>query len=374
MTLRIIPKLVVALIVSGAFYTPEIVRIVDSPIGLDAFGRLISSLSEPEGYFDSDNFVSNEAAYLRILPALKRLGVRGGAYLGVGPDQNYSYIADIKPRLAIILDIRRQNSLQHLYYKSLFQLSENRQEYLRRLFGRPVRPDSRNLERETISEILRRVDQAAPDPAFAATKIAEAIELIRSWNIGLNAEDFKAVGYIAHAFIDGGPDMKFTSYNRAPRPHHPSYRSLLENRDPTGAQTNYLAEEARFQVVKKLHRENRIVPVVGDFAGPNAFLRVSQELRRRGLDVRCFYASNVEFYLFRGDRWGVYLRNLRALPLARESYIIRSYANMWEPHPAQTPGSYMTTVMQSLQSFLTNEAAGRNESYWDMVTRDYIIQ
>ena len=79
-------------------------------------------------------------------------------------------------------------------------------------------------------------------------------------------------------------------------------------------------------------------------------------------------------YLFRGDRWNGYLRNLRALPLAHEAYIIRSYANMWEPHPAQTPGSYMTTVMQSLQTFLTNEAAGRNESYWDMVTRDYIIQ
>ena len=374
MTLRVIPKLILALIASGPFYAPQTTRVADSPIGLETFGRLIASLSEPEGYFDSDNFVSNEAAYLRILPALKRLGVRGGVYIGVGPDQNYSYIADIRPRLAVIVDIRRQNALQHLYYKALFQLSENRQEYLRRLFGRPLSLNSRHAEGERISDILRRIDQTPPDQTFAARAIGEATDIIRSWGVGLNAEDLKAVCYIAQAFVDGGPDMKFTSYNRAPRPHHPTYRSLLENRDRTGAQTNYLAEEERFRVVKNLHRENRIIPVVGDFAGPSAFLRVSQELRRRGLEVKCFYASNVEFYLFRGDRWRFYLRNVRSLPLAREAFMIRSYANMWEPHPAQTAGSYMTTVMQSLQAFLANEAAGKNETYWDMVTRDYILQ
>ena len=51
-------------------------------------------------------------------------------YLGVGPDQNYSYIAHVKPQIAFIIDIRRQNALQHLFFKALFQLSSSRIQYL----------------------------------------------------------------------------------------------------------------------------------------------------------------------------------------------------------------------------------------------------
>src|SRR4029450_11897112 len=141
MPLRRISQILLILVACRPFAPPTAVRTLDSAIGLKEFGQLLTSLSEPEGYFDSDNFVSNEAAYLRVLPALKRLGVRGGAYVGVGPDQNYSYIADIQPRLAIIIDIRRQNALQHLYYKALFELSPNRVAYLERLFGREIAQD-----------------------------------------------------------------------------------------------------------------------------------------------------------------------------------------------------------------------------------------
>ena len=121
MPLRSISQILLILVVCSPFSQPTAFRTLDPPIGLKEFGQLLNSLSEPEGYFDSDNFVSNEAAYLRVFPALKRLGVRGGVYVGVGPDQNYSYIADIQPRLAIIIDIRRQNALQHLYYKAFWR-------------------------------------------------------------------------------------------------------------------------------------------------------------------------------------------------------------------------------------------------------------
>ncbi len=137
---RILLNVVVLLAAAPTLYSPA--RAVNPPIGLRQFGELIQDLSEPEGYFDSDNFVSNEAAYLRVLPALRRLGIRGGAYIGVGPDQNYSYIAEIDPDLAFIIDIRRQNLLQHLYYKTLFELSADRAEYVERLFGRPIARDA----------------------------------------------------------------------------------------------------------------------------------------------------------------------------------------------------------------------------------------
>src|SRR5437762_4503616 len=79
------------------------------------FIQYIDQWSEPEGYFDTDNFISNETSYLHIIPELQRRTVPGGVYIGVGPDQNFSYIARTKPTLAIIIDIRRQNMLQHLF-------------------------------------------------------------------------------------------------------------------------------------------------------------------------------------------------------------------------------------------------------------------
>jgi len=51
------------------------------------FATLIAELSEPEGYFDTDNLISNESTFLAIAQRLRTLP-RGGVYLGVGPDQN----------------------------------------------------------------------------------------------------------------------------------------------------------------------------------------------------------------------------------------------------------------------------------------------
>jgi hypothetical protein len=172
---RILISTVLAFLASGPLYSPTPAD--NAPITLPGFARLIATLSEPEGYFDSDNFVSNEAAYLRILPALRRLGIRGGAYLGVGPDQNYSYIAEIRPDIAFVIDIRRQNSLQHLYYKALFQLSGTRLEYLERLFGRPVAERSGALF-APIADILHRIDEAPRDANFEAAKMAEAVGIV----------------------------------------------------------------------------------------------------------------------------------------------------------------------------------------------------
>jgi hypothetical protein len=60
-------------------------------------------------------------------------------YLGVGPEQNFTYIVNLEPRLAVIFDIRRQNAMLHLMYKALFELSPSRAEFVSRLFSRPLR-------------------------------------------------------------------------------------------------------------------------------------------------------------------------------------------------------------------------------------------
>ncbi len=363
---RMLASLILALSLSSTLYSSKSARLPDDVIPLPDFARLMADLSEPEGYFDSDNFVSNERAYLKILPDLKLSGVQGGAYIGVGPDQNYSYIARIHPRLAFIIDIRRQNSLQHLYLKALFQLSSNRAQYMERLFGKSIAVPLQKPQALSVSQLLHCIDQAAPNKAFADRKLSEAVHLIQSWDLGLSSADYDAIRFIAQAFMLHGPDLKFSSYNRPPRPQYPSYRQLLEETDAGGVQSNYLASEASFLFIKKLHRENRIIPIVGDLAGSSAMVKTAEELRRRNLDLTCFYVSNVEFYLFGGDRWQAYVRNMSSLPCAENACLIRSYADTWQSNSPHMPGYYMRTVVRPLQEFLADEAAGKNRNYWDL--------
>src|SRR5215211_4722674 len=73
---------------------------------------LIEALSEPAGTFSlSDNLVSNEP---RVAENLRWLRPSGGVYIGVGPEQNFSYIARLRPAMAFIIDIRRENRNLHL--------------------------------------------------------------------------------------------------------------------------------------------------------------------------------------------------------------------------------------------------------------------
>src|SRR5215210_4329991 len=110
----LVTNLLVALIVPAAASAPRPVK------DHRAFAALSARLSEQGGYFDSDNLISNETSYLHVLGKLRELGVSNGVYIGVGPDQNFTYISKIRPRMAIIIDIRRDNLLQHLLFKALF--------------------------------------------------------------------------------------------------------------------------------------------------------------------------------------------------------------------------------------------------------------
>ena len=103
----------------------------------EEFWRLSNDLSEPGGYFRSENLVSNEHTFQYVIPALKRRVRPGGVYLGVAPDQNFTYIVATAPRMAFIVDIRRGNLLQHLMYKAIIELSADRAEFVSRLFSKP---------------------------------------------------------------------------------------------------------------------------------------------------------------------------------------------------------------------------------------------
>src|SRR5438132_10467607 len=121
-----------------AWQEARIEQVQTEDISAAGFSRIVREFSEEDGFFRSDNFVSNETSYLHILDKLRVMGGSGGAYIGVGPEQNFTYIAKMRPRIAFIVDIRRQAMLQHLLYKALFHVSETRAQFLSGLLSRPL--------------------------------------------------------------------------------------------------------------------------------------------------------------------------------------------------------------------------------------------
>src|SRR5215216_2381866 len=162
MTLRVASALLTATLATqlGAQSLP-------SKLNDAEFWKLVTDFSEPGGYFRSQNFVSNETAYQWVIPTLLRTTKPGGVYLGVGPDQNFTYVVALKPKIAFIFDIRRQNMLTHLMYKAIIEQSADRADFLSRLFSRQ-RP--MGLDSTSAPEVLFRAYQAITRDTLLARK------------------------------------------------------------------------------------------------------------------------------------------------------------------------------------------------------------
>ncbi len=343
----------------------------DSAIATPQFAQLIEKFSEPNGYFDTDNLISNEASYLHVLSKMRVLKVSGGAYLGVGPDQSFSYIAQIRPSIVFIVDIRRDNLLQHFLFKSLFALSRNRLEYLCLLFGKPIPADLKSWDSRSIQEIVAYLDKTpSKRDLFDAVK-TNVQNKTKSFGLKLEQTELDIIYRIHTAFFDAGPNLKFTSRNRPPRYYYPSYRDLLLEKDLTGKLGNYLANEDDFRFLKSLEERNLVIPVVGNLAGTHTIKSIAEFLKARGEHVSAFYTSNVEFYLMRGDDFDRFADNLKQLPRDDRSVIIRSYFNgTWGySHPQSVTGYYSTQLLQTIDSFVKEYAGGGYRDYTDVISK-----
>src|SRR5262245_16631323 len=289
------------------------------------FASQIASLSEPGGYFDTDNLISNERSYLEVIPDLKKRGVQGGAYVGVGPDTNFTYIAAIRPDVAFIIDIRRDNLLLHLLFKSLFGLARTRIEYLALLFGRTVPANLDPWRAAPIERLVAHVEGAPLDAKAIAALRARVDEAIAKIGVALSSEDRATIDRFHRRFMEAGPGLRFQSLGRPPQTHYPTYRDLLLERTPSGEPGSYLASEDAFLFVKDLQRRDLVLPVVGDLSGPGAMTAISKLLNARNQRVSAIYTSNVEFYLFNDGRFATFVTNLGRMPRAANGVIIRSF-------------------------------------------------
>lgn len=290
------------------------------------FWELFTTMSEPGGSFVSENFVSNETSFQDVIPTLQQSLTPGGVYLGVGPEQNYTYIANLKPKMAVIFDIRRQNAMQHLMYKALFDLSPTRAEFVSRLFSRPqVAQLGAGIP---VVDLFDSATVAVPsDSAFTANHEAIVRQLTEKRGFALSPEDLASIEHVYTTFYQAGPDINYGYRPGRPvfRTTYPTFGMLQAATNADSVQMAFLATEDHYRVVRDMHAKNLIIPIVGDFGGPKAIRAVGEYLRKQRLIVTAFYLSNVEQYLFRSaDAPERFYNSVASLPLDNSSTFIRS--------------------------------------------------
>jgi hypothetical protein len=320
------------------------------------FWQLTERASEPNGEFQSDNFLSNERGYQAVIPDLIKTVPSGRVYLGVGPEQNFPYIIALKPALAIIFDVRRGNLHEQLLYKALFEMSADRADFLSRLFSRN-RPAGLTTT-SSVDQLMSAYDNVAPSQERYAANLAEVGNwLTKTHGFALHADDLSGIDYVYKtAFYNGGPSLTYSMAGRGARGgggfgrggNNSTFEDIQELDDGQGVNRGFLASEDNWRAMKDLETRNLLVPVVGDFGGPKAIRAVGTYLKEHGAVVSAFYLSNVEQYLNRSGTEEAFLCNVAALPLDDASTFIFTGAGRYGGGMGGGRGGLNTTYLRPM--------------------------
>ncbi len=357
--------LVLALALGGWPAGPAAIGATDLPARLSdkEFWRLVEEFSEPNGFFRSDNLVSNERPFQHVVPALRQLK-RGGVYLGVAPDQNFTYIVALEPKIAFIVDIRRGNLHAQLMYKAIIELSADRADFLSRLFSRK-RPEGLTAASTAVELFAAYAAVPADEARYQENLKAILQQLTTTHGFALTPDDAPGIEYVYGMFYRFGPSLTYASSGGGGgggggggRGNMPTYADLQMASDLEGRNQAYLGREEHYKVLKALEEKNLIVPLVGDVAGPKALRSVGAWLTERNAAVTAYYTSNVEQYLFQNSVWSAFYANVGTLPLDDASTFIRSARG--------------SNVLDPIRPLLKDVADGRIRTYQDVTIRGSI--
>jgi hypothetical protein len=292
-------------------------------LGDQEFWRLIEDLSEPNGSFRSDNLLSNELQFQHVIPELTRVAQPGRVYLGVGPEQNFTYIAALRPTMVFIIDIRRGNLDLQLLYKALFELSADRAQFVSLLFSKP-RPAGLSAKSSAAEIFAAYATVESSERLYVENISSIRNQLLTRHGFDLSEDDLQGIDYVYRAFARFGPGIKYSPIGLGAGTVQPTYAALMAATDQDGQARGFLSTEEAFAFLKNLQSRNLIVPVVGDFAGAKAVRAVGTYLKRKGALVSAFYLSNVEEYLRQNGVWLDFCANVSELPRDATSTFIRS--------------------------------------------------
>ena len=288
------------------------------------FWALETAISEPGAFFQiRDNFTSNDMEVGRLFSMLRDTRVSGDVYMGVGPEQNFTYIAAVKPRMAFIVDIRRQAIIQHLMFKAIFEMAKDRIDFISLTFSKP-RPMGIDTS-ASIQKIWEAYRTVATDSALGAKNYARiADHLTKTHGFALVDSEMVQLKFVFDAFYAYGPAIA-TRGNSNGRGGDFSELTGFST-DASGQPRSFLSSEENYRVVKGLHERNLIVPVSGEFGGNKAIRAIGTYLTEHHGLVRAFYVSNVEQYLFSDRKSAAFYDNVATLPVDSLSVFIRPYS------------------------------------------------
>src|SRR2546426_4666529 len=227
------------------------------------FWRLSKDSSEEDGFFRSDNLLSNETSFQYVIPELLRTAKQGRVYMGVGPEQNFTYIAALKPAMAVIIDIRHGNLDVHLMYKALFELSKDRADFVSRLFSRK-RPSGLTTK-SSASEMFTAYAAADGSKEFYEENLKQIEDvLIKKHGFPLTSRDLEGIRWAFGNYYQFGPSINYNSSLSTNVPpaivgaiggkpgasHGRAYGRRLIGGGGRGPKSRYLGKEEKFWLLK----------------------------------------------------------------------------------------------------------------------------
>jgi hypothetical protein len=206
---------------------------------------------------------------------------RGGVYVGVGTDQNYTMAAWAQAEVIVLMDFDTVVVDLHNVYKLAFLMANDAEDFIQ-------------LWHKKDSRLEARIEEVWPDKA-------ERKKYHRAWRI-------------SRALVWGRLRKVRRIMKKAGTPH-------------------WLNEPAQFQWLVDMFKANRIYMVRGDLTAEWTVLDIAKAAKAAEIPVRVLYVSNAEAY-FRPYPAG-YKRNMAALPMDDKSVIIRTmgYRPDWSPDP-----------------------------------------
>lgn len=250
-----------------------------------AFLAIREDPAPPELTRNSHYWISNEHSHFLWR---ERIAGVGGAYLGVGSDQNYLLAAWARSSLLVLMDFDGAIGDLHGVYKVAFAAAETPAAFLT-LWGKTKEEELRGL-----------VEAAYTDPE-ERKRVTRALK-------------------IARALV----------YSRLSR----TRRDYEKRGVPT-----FLTDQADYDHVRKLWADGRVFAMRGDLTGDQTLVDIAAALEKAEVRLGVLYFSNAEQYFDYGPS---FRRNMLRLPVQDDAVVVRTLG--WKGHGFVEGEQYHYTI------------------------------
>ncbi len=261
---------------------------------------------------------SNEIRHDVWIPYIRDVG---GAYVGVGADQNYTLIGAARSEFVFLLDIDQRVVDLHRVYERLIEASATPATLLARFEPR--------AEAATC-ELLRA--SFSREPAAIRTRLVNGYRVARE----------TVRRHLAH----------------------------VSRRRHASESSSWLSHAGYYQHIRSLYHNDRVRIMGGDLTGARTMSTVATNARALGALIEVLYLSNAEEY-FKYNRQ--YRANIAGLPSSRQGVALRTiYSKKWE-HAARL-WNYQVHHLRDFQRRMVASGSRSRTTMLGLAARDKVLE